>query len=148
LQQLEPAGVGARDLKECFLLQLRPETPLRDVLVTLISAHLEDLAENRLPVIERRTGYSLETIKQAREQLQTLNPRPGRDFEYTPNQNVVPDVFVEPDAQGKWRVRLEDDYTPRLNISRRYQQILANPDADSIFLRMYSRVCGSASRAM
>ncbi len=130
LQRLEPAGVGARDLKECFLLQLRPDTPLRDVLVTLISAHLEDLAENRLPVIERRTGYTLETIKQAREQLQTLNPRPGRDFEYTPNQNVVPDVFVEPDAQGKWRVRLEDDYTPRLNISRRYQQILANPDAD------------------
>jgi len=130
LQRLEPAGVGARDLKECFLLQLKPDTPLRDVLATLINSHLEDLAENRLPIIERRTGYTLETIKQARELLQTLNPRPGRDFEYTPTQNVVPDVFVEPDEHGKWQVRLEDDYTPRLNISKRYQQILANPEAD------------------
>src|SRR5262249_18725352 len=77
IQRLDPPGVGARDLKECFLLQIGPHTPMRDVLITLITSHLEDLAENRLPVIERKTGYSLDVIKDAREELQHLNPWPG-----------------------------------------------------------------------
>ncbi|MBS0264401.1 MAG: RNA polymerase factor sigma-54 [Planctomycetes bacterium] len=130
IQQLDPPGVGARDLKECFLLQIRPNTPMRDVLITLITSHLEDLAENRLPVIERKTGYSLEVIKDAREELQHLNPWPGRDFEPASAPNVIPDIVVEQDQNGKYVVRLEDEYTPRLNISRKYQQILANGDAD------------------
>src|SRR5262245_3637207 len=130
IQRLEPRGVGARDLKECFLLQIGANTPHRDVLITLITSHLEDLAENRLPVIERRTGYSLDVIKEAREELLHLNPRPGRDFEVAPAPNVVPDISVEQDASGKYIVRLEDEYTPRLNISRKYQQILANGQAD------------------
>jgi RNA polymerase sigma-54 factor len=130
IQRLEPRGVGARDLKECFLLQIGPDTPHRDVLITLVTSHLEDLAENRLPVIERKTGYSLDVIKAAREELLHLNPRPGRDFEVAPAPNVVPDISVEQDASGKYVVRLEDEYTPRLNISRKYQQILANGQAD------------------
>jgi RNA polymerase sigma-54 factor len=130
IQRLDPPGVGARDLRECFLLQVGPHTPLRDVLITLITSHLEDLAENRLPVIERKTGYSLEVIKEAREELLHLNPRPGRDFEGAPAPNVVPDLSIEQDATGKYVVRLEDEYTPRLNISRKYQQLLANGQAD------------------
>ncbi len=130
IQRLEPPGVGARDLRECFLLQIGADTPLRDVLITLITSHLEDLAENRLPVIERRTGYSLEVIKAAREELLHLNPRPGRDFEAASAPNVVPDISIEQDATGKYVVRLEDEYTPRLNISRKYQQLLANGEAD------------------
>jgi RNA polymerase sigma-54 factor len=130
VQQLDPPGVGARDLKECFLLQIRPNTPMRDVLITLITSHLEDLAENRLPVIERKTGYPLEIIKDAREELQHLNPWPGRDFEPASAPNVIPDIVVEQDENGKYTVRLEDEYTPRLNISRKYQQILARGDAD------------------
>jgi len=130
IQRLEPPGVGARDLRECFLLQVGPHTPLRDVLITLITSHLEDLAENRLPVIERKTGYSLDVIKEAREELLHLNPRPGRDFEAALAPNVVPDISIEQDASGKYVVRLEDEYTPRLNISRKYQQLLANGEAD------------------
>jgi RNA polymerase sigma-54 factor len=130
IQRLDPPGVGARDLRECFLLQIGPHTPMRDVLITLITSHLEDLAENRLPVIERKTGYPLELIKEAREELQHLNPWPGRDFEAAPSPNVVPDISVEQDASGKYVVRLEDEYTPRLNISRKYQQLLANGQAD------------------
>lgn len=131
VQKLDPPGVGARDLKECFLLQIKPNTPLRDVLITLISSHLEDLAENRLPVIERKTGYDLELIKEAREQLLLLNPRPGRDFEATAVPNVTPDLYVEPDKTGRYMVRLEDEFTPRLNISRKYQKLLANGHADA-----------------
>jgi len=130
IQKLDPPGVGARDLRECFLLQLRPNTPLRNVLVTLITTHLEDLAENRLPLIQRKTGYDIDLIKSAREELQHLNPHPGRDFVAITAPNVTPDVYVEQDAAGKYVIRLEDEYTPRLNISRKYQQLLANGKAD------------------
>lgn len=131
VQRLEPAGVGARDLKECLLLQLLPETPLRDVLVTLITSHLEDLCQNRLPVIQRKTGYSLDEIKDAWEELKLLNPTPGSAFEANTTPNVTPDLFIEKDEDtGKYVIRLVDEYTPRLRISKRYQQILASGKAD------------------
>lgn len=130
IQKLEPAGVGAHDLKECLLLQVTPDTPYREVLVCLISAHLEDLCQNRLPVIQRKTGYSIDDIKDAWEQLKLLDPTPGRNFVEAAAPNVTPDLFIEQDANGKYIVRLEDEFTPRLHISRRYQQLLANGEAD------------------
>ena len=130
IQKLEPKGVGARDSKECLLLQVKPDHPMRQVLVNLITAHLEDLCQNRLPVISRKTGYSIEEIKDAWEEMKLLDPFPGGEFESTAAPNVVPDLHVEPEENGKWKIRLEDEYTPRLNISRKYQQMLANGTAD------------------
>jgi RNA polymerase sigma-54 factor len=124
VQKLEPLGCGARDAKECLLLQLNEKTPFRDVLATLISSHLDDLGQNRLPLIERKTGYTLETIKAAFEELRHMNPFPGRGFEVRPAQAVTPDVFVEQNGDDHWVVRVLDEYTPRLRISKRYQQIL------------------------
>jgi RNA polymerase sigma-54 factor len=124
IQQLDPPGVGARDARECLLLQVKDDTPYRDMLVTLISSHLEDLAQNRLPLIQRKTGYSIEQIKESLEELRKLNPFPGSGFEERPVQTVKPDLFVELDEHGKYVVRLEDEFTPRLRISKRYQQML------------------------
>jgi RNA polymerase sigma-54 factor len=126
IQQLDPPGVGAKDARECLLLQVKEDTPHRDVLVTLISAHLEDLAQNRLPLIQRKTGYSLEQIKDAFAELLKLNPFPGSGFEEAHVQSVKPDLFVEPDENGRYTVRLEDEFTPRLRISKRYQEMLRN----------------------
>ena len=72
--------MGARDLRECLLLQLTPDTPCYDVLYTLISQHLDDLEHNRLPAIEKKTAIPLEKIKEAIEQLRRLNFRPGASF--------------------------------------------------------------------
>ncbi|WP_336522325.1 RNA polymerase factor sigma-54 [Planctellipticum variicoloris] len=124
VQKLDPPGVGARDVRECLLLQITPETPHRDCLVTLITSHLEDLAQNRLPLIEKKTGYSIEEIKAAHQELLNLNPYPGAGFEVRPVQNVTPDLFVEQDDHGHYVVRLEDEYTPRLRISKKYQQLI------------------------
>ncbi|MDA0832739.1 MAG: RNA polymerase factor sigma-54 [Planctomycetota bacterium] len=124
IQKLDPPGVGARDLKECFLLQITPETPFRDVLITLVTSHLEDVAENRLPLIQRKTGYELDTIKAAIEELTHLNPNPGRAFAEVQVQKVMPDLFVEKNDEGKYIVGLLDEYTPRLRISKRYQELL------------------------
>lgn len=130
IQQLDPPGVGARDARECLMLQVKEDTPHRDVLLTLISSHLEDLAQNRLPLIERKTGYSIDLIKAAYQELLKLNPYPGTGFEIRPVQKVTPDSYVERDEHGKYVVRLEDEYTPRLRISKRYQTLLrGEPDA-------------------
>src|SRR5262249_42151190 len=80
VQKLDPRGVGARDLRECLLLQVTNETPHRDVLKVLIQNHLEDIQHNRLPIIQRKTGFDLETIQQAIKVLKHLNPKPGAQF--------------------------------------------------------------------
>jgi RNA polymerase sigma-54 factor len=103
--------------------------PHRDIVVTLITSHLEDVKQNRLPVIERRTGYSIEDIKESIEELRTLNPWPGQGFEPRQAERVTPDLLVDRDEHGKYVVTLIDEYTPPLRISRYYlEQLRGNPD--------------------
>ena len=129
IQKLDPPGVGARNLQECLLLQLTDETPMKETLATLISNHLEDISQNRLPLIERKTGFSIETIKQALEQMRHLDPYPGQRFISQASQNVTPDVRVKEGEDGKWTIELINDYTPELRISGRYLKMLqGNPD--------------------
>ncbi len=127
VQKLDPPGVGARDLRECLLLQLQPGAPYYEELRTLISNHLEDLEHNRLPVIERRTGYAIELIQEILVELRKLNPKPGADFNNAAAPPVTPDVFVERDEDGRYCVRLEDGHTPSLFISPYYRKLFQDP---------------------
>ncbi|MBW3596629.1 MAG: RNA polymerase factor sigma-54 [Planctomycetes bacterium] len=129
VQSLEPPGVGARSLRECLLLQLTPSMPYYEELKTLISGHLEDLRDNRLPAIQRKTGYSLETIQHAWDELRKLNPKPGAEFSEINVRSVTPDLFVDRDENGKYKVRLEDGETPTLRISSYYRKRLLNGNA-------------------
>ena len=136
IRQLDPPGVGAVDVKDCLLLQLDSEmftsnghVGFRDILRVLISEHLEDVARNRLPVIERQTGYSIETIKQAIGVMQHLDPYPGRNFQSAAAQNVTADLSVERQDDGTFRVVMDNEYTPSLRISPYYvRQLKGNPD--------------------
>jgi len=114
IHRLDPPGVAARDLRECLLLQLTPGMPYYEQLQTLISSHLEDLEHNRLPVIAKRTGYSIEVIQETTAELRKLNPKPGARFNEAFVPAVTPDVFVEPAEGGGYKVRLEDGRTPHL----------------------------------
>ncbi len=95
VQRLDPPGVGARNLKECLLLQLTPGLLFYEELQVLIENHLEDLENNRLPLISKKTGFSLETIKEAWEDLRTLKPKPGSEFNENFAPSVTPDVFID-----------------------------------------------------
>lgn len=130
IQKLDPPGVGARDLKECLLLQLTPETPHREVVRTLILNHLEDIEHNRLPVIQRKTGYDLQTIKEAIEVLKHLNPHPGSQFTANNIPYVVPDIAVERSETGDYTIRLLDDWMPSIYISRRYMEMYRDKKED------------------
>jgi RNA polymerase sigma-54 factor len=131
VQNMDPPGVGARDLKECLLLQIRHDTPNARNLRRLVSSHLEDLAGNRLPVIERKTGLSIEQIEQLREQLHSLKPKPGAIFSSPIVVPVKPDVYVDHQPDGTWKVRLEEIDLPNLRISPLYRDMLMSPDTDA-----------------
>ncbi len=129
VQSLEPAGIAARDLRECLLNQLHPDMHMYEELRLIIDKHLEDLAENRLPLIEKKTGISIEKIQQAKHEFHHLNPKPGAAFLEAYVPIVAPDVIVETDDSGKYTVRLEDDRLPSLRISEYYRKRLADPAA-------------------
>ena len=106
--------------------------PFREALTTLISSHLDDVLQNRLPLIERKTGYSIDLIKVTIEQMRNLNPWPGQGFAREPVRSVTPDVLVKRDEEGRWQVEIIDEYVPQLRISPRYLRMLeANPDAET-----------------
>ncbi|HEX3870555.1 MAG TPA: RNA polymerase factor sigma-54 [Pirellulales bacterium] len=124
VQKLDPPGIGARNLRECLLLQLMPGTHCYDQLRTLISGHLEDLEHNRLPVIQRKTGYSLELIQESLAELRKLNPKPGADFTEVHAPTVTPDIFLDVVEGGIYKVRLEDGRTPGLFVSPYYRKLI------------------------
>ena len=144
VQKLDPPGVGARDLRECLLLQLVPGIPYYEQLHTLIANHLEDLEHNRLPVISRKTGYSIELIQNVLGELRKLNPKPGADYNNIAVPPVTPDVFVELDEDGQYRVRLEEGDTPSLFISPYYRRLFQNPDTSEETREYIKRKINSA----
>jgi RNA polymerase sigma-54 factor len=130
LQKLDPPGIGARDLRECLLLQLTPETPHVKILRELISHHMDNIAHNRLPAIQKETGFDLQSIKAAIEVLRHLNTRPGAGFTAENIPYVVPDILVERTEEGEYTVRLLDDWLPNVYISRRYLEMYHEKGAD------------------
>src|SRR5579871_1427610 len=124
IQTMDPPGVGARDLRECLLLQLEREADGYPLEKQIVRDHLDDVVANRLPKIAKATGVSLEEVDEAIKNIkQICNPKPGRMFTSAQVQYVIPDVLVE-EVDGKWEVRLEDTYIPRIHISRHYQEML------------------------
>ena len=145
VQKLDPPGVAARDLRECLLMQLTPGMPHCDQLKTIIGNHLEDVAENRLPLIAKKTGYSIALIKEVIDEIQhKLNPKPGKDFGEAFVPNVTPDVFVDQDDKGKYVVRLEDGRMPSLFISPQYRRLLMDPTTDAATREYIKRKINSA----
>jgi RNA polymerase sigma-54 factor len=130
IQTMDPPGVGARNLRECLLLQLTPETPHREIVRALILNHLEDIQHNRYPVIQRRSGFDLNAIKEAVEVLRRLNPRPGAVFTSENIPYVVPDILVERTEDGEYSVRLLDDWLPNVYISRKYIELYREKGSD------------------
>ncbi len=131
VQSLDPPGIAARNLSECLLNQLHADMDHYEALKVLIENHLEDLAENRLPLIEKKTGLTIEQIQEAKLEFHHLNPKPGSAFLESHVPVVSPDVVVEADETGRYIVRLEDDRIPALRISDYYRARLADPKATS-----------------
>ncbi len=128
---LEPAGVAARDTRECLLLQIDAiaENPGEDraqwaIVRRLINDHLEDLAQNRLPRIVEKTGLSMDDLKHAMERMRVLSLAPGRQLVQEPPGAIVPDAIVEYDADAdRYVAYLNDSRMPNLRINREYAML-------------------------
>jgi RNA polymerase sigma-54 factor len=128
VQRLDPPGIGARSLKECFLLQLDRSAPEADAgLVALtrrvVAESFDDVLHQRWERLVQRLGVPRQAILSVMEVLRRLDPRPGARLGPTDNQTIEPDVAVTRDGDT-WRVTLNDDGMPRLRISPRYLRLL------------------------
>ena len=129
VQQMDPAGVGARDLRECLLLQIRPDMPYADQLKVLIGRYLLDLEQNRLPQICKSMSIDMNQLQALLRQMRTLTTNPGSEFQEDRVDPIVPDLFLVPKPEGGYEVRLDESESPRLRISSLYRNLENSPKA-------------------
>lgn len=128
VQSLDPPGVGARDLKECLLLQLADSDGEYELERLMVTSYLQDLQMNRYPKIVKETGRSMQEIRESAEMVCHLNPKPGAIFTSERPHYVLPDVKIE-EVNDHYEVAMCDDYVPSLRVSRHYLRVLRSPDA-------------------
>jgi RNA polymerase sigma-54 factor len=125
VQSLEPTGVGARDLRECLLLQLEGRPDPHPLAKELISAHLLELEGRQWEKLASKLGVPVRQIQEAVEYITTLEPKPGRTFGTEDPRYITPDVYIVK-VDDRFVVVLNDDGLPRLRVSPYYRAILAN----------------------
>jgi RNA polymerase sigma-54 factor len=125
LQSLEPLGVGARDLPECLVLQLRalPRCEAQAIAIIVCKQYLDLLARRDLKKLIAVTGADEELLKAAQALIVACEPKPGRPFTNAEANIVIPDVIVQKSGRG-WKVTLNPDVMPKLRINDLYAQAI------------------------
>jgi len=134
IQCFDPAGVGARNLEECLLIQFKLLGIKNSNVKSLIEGHLEDLAKGKLSKIAHELGATVKEVQLAADILKTLDPKPGRNFS-NPNENryIVPDIVLEK-VSGDYVILINDVSIPRIMINSTYRSVLTkdkNYDVDT-----------------
>lgn len=126
IQQCDPPGVGARDLRECLLLQLRAQKtdPVRDLALRIVGDWLEQLPRTDVATLARRLNTSTAQIEAALKRIRSLNPRPGERPGDSDADAVIPDLIARK-VNGRWRVQLNTAAAPAIGISRHYERMAA-----------------------
>ncbi len=126
VQNFEPVGVAARDLRESLLLQLRAlpgDTPWYEEAYSLVQNHFELLAGRDYNQLKRVLKLSEDELTQITRLIQSLNPRPGGQISNSRPEYIVPDVMVKK-IKGSWRVELNPEAAPRLRINNQYAALI------------------------
>ena len=128
LQSLDPAGVGARSLSECLLLQLARQDAPSPLDMEIVRRFLPDLGKKHYSLIARELHTTPEEVRAAEKRISALDPCPGRSFQPAePTLYVRPDLFIA-ELDGKLQVILNDYYLPRVSISQYYVRLLKESD--------------------
>jgi RNA polymerase sigma-54 factor len=139
VQTLDPVGVGARDLRECLMLQAREKGEAFELPRAILADHFDLFSKGDVAGVARRMKIPKETVKEAFRDLVTLWPKPGRAFSGEDVQYITPDVYVFK-VDDRWVITLNDDGQPRLRLSSWYRRLLAGdgeglPKEDREFLK-------------
>lgn len=124
LKSFEPAGIGAFDLQDCLLTQLKLKRRRHTDAYDIVQDHFQLLTRRRIPDIARKMSITVEEVQEALQEIAQLDPAPGKRFSEDTNRSVLPDVVVEKD-EDKWKVSLNSDYIPKLRISNTYKEMIA-----------------------
>lgn len=123
IQNIEPAGLLARNLKECLTLQLESEDKDRELLEEIIDKELETIAQKKFSLLQKKYNISEETLGEVLRKIRSLDPKPGKRFSEFDTQYILPDVIVEKNGM-KIQV-IENNHFPKLYISEFYQKMLS-----------------------
>lgn len=131
VQTLEPTGIAARDLTECLLIQLKAKGDSDPFHAQLVRDHLVDLAKNLYPVVSKKTGKTIEEIKEALLVIGKLHHHPGLLIQADDVPRVSPDIIIDYNDDGDgYTVRLAKGSSPRLRISSHYRRMLQDKTED------------------
>jgi RNA polymerase sigma-54 factor len=122
VQRLDPSGTGARDLRECLLIQLTELADTESLTYRLVSEAFPDLIAHRWNDLAKRFGVEPAAVQAAADQLSRLDPKPGLKYSEQSDGYIIPDLIVEK-IGGRYQVFLNDTGMPRLRLSRSYQEI-------------------------
>jgi RNA polymerase sigma-54 factor len=129
VQDFDPIGVGARDLRECLLLQLKAFDPGNTLAYQIVSEHLKQVQANQLKEIARALNRPTDIVKHSIETIKKLDPRPGLRYNKTEPRLVEPDVYFRK-VDDTWQVFLNEDDMPQLRLSPTYRRLLVRDAAD------------------
>jgi RNA polymerase sigma-54 factor len=122
VQGLDPAGVGARDLRECLLLQLQEAGLEQSLPYRLVKDCFDELIAHRWSEISKRFGISASDVQKAADEIAKLDPKPGLRYSSGDDNYIIPDLIVDK-IDGQYHVFLNDANLPRLKLSKAYQEI-------------------------
>lgn len=144
IQTFDPLGVGASDLQECLLIQLRQQGQLTELFELVIRDHLKDLAENRIGAIAREMGITAGEVQLISDVIRMLEPKPGRQFaSQGETKYIIPDVIVEK-IDEEYVVTINDNSTPHLMVSSYYRNLLQSAEKDEALSKYLSDRVNSA----
>lgn len=126
IQTFEPVGVGARNLKECLIIQLASKGLLDEAVEYIIQNHLEDLGDNKLNKVSKATGIPVNQVQLVCDLIRTLEPKPGRSFSTGESvKYIVPDVTVEK-INGEYVVMSNESSVPHIKVSSYYSSLVSS----------------------
>ena len=139
VQTLDPLGVGARDLRECLMIQAREKGAEFELPLRILTDHFDLFSRGDVAGTARRLKLTKEAVKEAYQRLVTLWPKPGREYSGDDVQYITPDVYLFK-VDDQWVITLNDDGQPRLRLSSYYRRLLTGdveglPKEDREFLK-------------
>ena len=133
VMHLDPVGCGARDVRECLLVQLEVKGESERLAARLISEHLSELQQHKLPHLAKQINSDVDTLLSELQFIRTLDPYPGRRYSSEEPILISPEIYIEKldEADDEYIIYFADDGSPRLRVSQQYQQMLGKSDVSN-----------------
>jgi len=133
VMNLDPVGCGARDVRECLLVQLEVKGESERLAARLINEHLSELQQHKLPHLAKQINSDVDTLLSELQFIRTLDPYPGRRYSSEEPILISPEIYIEKldEADDEYIIYFADDGSPRLRVSQQYQQMLGKSDVSN-----------------